>query len=115
MSLIENIRYRLHQAQYRLRSALVPAVLLALFGYFAYHAVSGNHGLLALRELEREHDVIAARAAATATERRRMEAHVTRLRRDNLDPDLLDERARAALGFTNRNELVIYLDKYPSQ
>lgn len=106
MSLIENI-------QYRLRLAVVPAVLLALLGYFAYHAVSGNHGLLALKELEREHDLIQARAEVTATERSRLEARVARLRPDNLDPDLLDERARAALGFTERGEMVIFLSKKP--
>ncbi len=106
MRFIENI-------QYRLRQAVAPAVLLALLGYFAYHTVSGNHGLLALRDLEREYETIRVRAEATATERARLEARVGNLRPDNLDPDLLDERARETLGFTARGELVIYLDKTP--
>lgn len=106
MRLIENI-------QYRLRQAVAPAVLLALLGYFAYHAVSGNHGLLALKDLEREYETIRASAGDVAAERSRLEARVARLRPDNLDPDLLDERARLALGFTERGEMVIFLDKQP--
>ena len=59
MRLIENI-------QYRLRQAVAPAVLLALLGYFAYHAVSGNHGLLALKDLDREYETIKASAGEVA-------------------------------------------------
>ena len=106
MGLLENI-------QYRLRQAVAPAALLAVLAYFAYHAVSGNHGLLALRDLEREYETIQAKAKATAEERARLQARVANLRPDNLDPDLLDERARETLGFTARNELVIYLKKQP--
>lgn len=101
MGFIEHIRFRM-------RRAAAPAFILALIAYFAFHAISGNHGLLALRDLNAEFQVLKLEAAVTAGQRARLEADVSRMRRDNLDPALLDERARDVLGFARRDEVVIY-------
>lgn len=104
MKFIQQIRLRLVQA-------LAPTFILAAIFYFGYHAFQGNHGLLKLREVRAEMDLLAGEAAAVGAERRALEIKVNNLRRDNLDLDLLDERARAVLGFVESNEIVIYTDR----
>ena len=102
MRLIEHI-------QYRMRQAVAPAVMLTLIVYFAYHTVSGNYGLLALRDLDREYEALKVEADTAARDRARLEDRSARLRRDNLDPELLDEQARAVLGFSRRDEVVLLM------
>lgn len=103
MKFVEQIRFRLGQA-------LCPALALMAIFYFSYHAVQGNHGLLTLKELNAEMAELEVRAAEAGAERQALEIKVNNLRPDNLDLDLLDERARAVLGFQERDEIVIFLD-----
>ena len=100
MRFIDHMRYRIGRA-------LKPTLFLMIFGYLGYHAIQGNYGLLAFNELETELQELALKAAEVSAERGLLESRVARLRRDNLDPELLDERARAVLGFTRREEIVI--------
>ena len=94
----------------RLKKALGPALFLAAVFYFGYHAVEGDHGLLALRDLNNELAELEARASAVEAEKQKLEFKVANLRRDNLDLDLLDERVRDVLGFHEPNEVVIFRD-----
>jgi len=103
MKFVEHIRFRLGQA-------LGPALILVAIFYFGYHAVQGNHGLLKLRELRAEMVVLEDRATEVQVEKLALENKVNNLRRDNLDLDLLDERAREVLGFQEQDEVVIFLD-----
>jgi cell division protein FtsB len=91
----------------RLRDALPPLGYLALCGYFAWHAVHGDFGLLA-RERRLE-DIAAARTmlARAETERDAMERRVAGLRGDRIDRDQLDERARTLLNLVGKDEIVI--------
>ena len=98
------------QIRFRLGQALGPALALMAIFYFSYHAVQGNHGLLTLKELNAEMAELEVRAAEAGAERRALEIKVNNLRPDNLDLGLLDERARAVLGFQERDEIVIFLD-----
>ncbi|HXV73931.1 MAG TPA: septum formation initiator family protein [Sphingomonadales bacterium] len=104
--LLRNIRYRLGKA-------LGPAFLMMALAYFAYHAIEGNRGLLALRALNADLALLEGKAAAVKAERQALEAKVTNLRRDNLDLDLLDERARDVLGYSEPGEVVIFTDPTP--
>jgi cell division protein FtsB len=82
-------------AKRRAQAAVLPAVFLALCGYFAYHATHGTRGLLA-RDA-RTAEIAAARTllASAEAERDAMERKVSGLRSDRLDRDVLEERARA--------------------
>jgi len=91
----------------RLRRAGPPAVFIALMAYFLYHAVQGEHGLLALKALDARADQLAPRAAALRAERRALEARVALMQPDNIDPDLLDEEVRRRLGYVRPGEIVI--------
>ena len=91
----------------RLRDALPPLGFLALCGYFAWHAVHGDFGLLA-RERRLE-DIATARAVLVRAEAERdsMERRVAGLRGDRIDRDQLDERARTLLNLVGKDEIVI--------
>jgi cell division protein FtsB len=91
----------------RLKALLLPAILLAVAGFFVWHTMHGERGTLA-----RERRVEDIRAATTALETARTEQaavlrRVNGLRADRLDRDQLDERARALLNLTQPGELVV--------
>jgi cell division protein FtsB len=90
-----------------LKGVLVPAVFLSVSGYFAWHAVHGERGLMARDK--READITAARAALqqAETERDSMERRVAGLRGDRLDRDQLEERARSLLNMVGRDEVIV--------
>jgi len=90
-----------------LKGVLVPAMFLAVSGYFAWHAVHGERGLLARDK--RQGDIVAARAALQQAEAERdaMERRVTGLRGDRLDRDQLEERARSLLNMVGRDEVIV--------
>lgn len=85
----------------------MPCLFLALSGYFAWHAMHGERGLIA-RE-QRLADIVAARADLVRAEADRdaMERRVAGLRGDRVDRDQLDERARALLNMVGRDEIII--------
>jgi cell division protein FtsB len=90
-----------------LKGVLVPAVFLAVSGYFAWHAVHGERGLMARDK--RQADIAAARAELQRAEADRdaMERRVAGLRGDRLDRDQLEERARSLLNMVGRDEVVV--------
>ena len=90
-----------------LKGVLVPALFLAVSGYFAWHAVHGERGLMARDK--RQADIVAARAELTRSESERdaMERRVAGLRGDRLDRDQLEERARSLLNMVGRDEVIV--------
>ena len=100
----------LHEIRSRARQALAPVLGALLIGYFSYHLVQGNHGLIAYSELKANVAVAKDRRAALQAERAGFEARVRLLRPDNLDPDMLEERARAMLNVAHPEEIIILRD-----
>ncbi len=87
---------------------ILPTVLAAsLIGYFGYHALHGERGFLALRELKRDLATVQRVEAQLAAERTLLDRRTALLRADNLDPDLLEERARTLLGYGYPEDLVV--------
>lgn len=91
----------------RLRAAVLPVLFLSCCGYFVWHAIHGERGLIArdaretqLAELRKEREKVAGDLAA-------LERRVQGLRGDRLDRDALDERARQLLNMVGRDEIVI--------
>jgi cell division protein FtsB len=91
----------------RAKEAVLPLLFLSLCGYFVWHAIHGERGLMA-RE-QRTQDIAAAREELGRAEQERdsMERRVAGLRGDRLDRDQLDERARALLNMVGKDEIVI--------
>ncbi len=91
----------------RAQAAVPPLVFLALTGYFLWQATRGVHGLdnYAQRQQDlhaAQADLTAAQAEVGAWERRVDGLHTTRL-----DPDALDERARAMLNLSDPADIIV--------
>jgi cell division protein FtsB len=82
----------------------------ALFiGYFAANAFTGNHGLRAQQDLEQQLTAMKSDLMQLKAERALWERRVSLLRADRIDPDMLDERARALIGYTDQRDLTLLL------
>lgn len=82
-------------------------ILAALSAYFLYAAVWGTDGLLALREREQRVAALEAELAIVQEERETLEQQNRGLSLESVDLDLLDERARAVLGYARPDELIL--------
>ena len=83
----------------------------ALFiGYFAANAFTGNHGLRAQQDLEQQLTAMKGDLMQLKAERAVWERRVSLLRADRIDPDMLDERARALLGYVDPRDLTLLLN-----
>jgi len=98
----------------RLRSILTALglyVLAALLiGYFGVNAFSGNHGLKAKQDIDLQTASLSIELARLQVERRQWERGIALLKSRGLDPDMLDERARALLDYAHPNDLTLMLD-----
>jgi cell division protein FtsB len=95
----------------RARRILIPLMLYgvsaALAAYFMHNAQIGRHGLEAQQQYEAEVAELDTELQAARTERSEWERRIALLRSDQIDRDLLEERARIVLGRVHRNDLVI--------
>ncbi len=86
---------------------VIYILLIAVLAVFGHSALQGEHGLGALRQAEALEAELTVELAGVGEERRALANLVGRLDERNLDLDLLEERARAMLGYVRREELVI--------
>ncbi len=95
----------------RLRSVLTAlglyCVAAALIGYFWFHAYSGQRGLRAKHEIDQQMIALTDELRRLKSEKGLWERKVALLRADAIDPDMLDERARALLNVAHPNDLVL--------
>jgi cell division protein FtsB len=95
----------------RLRSfftALGLYVLAALLiGYFGINAYTGNLGLRAREDMDKQIGALTAELGQAKAEREQWERRIALLRSDSVDPDMLDERARALLDYADPHDLVL--------
>jgi len=99
----------------RLRSALTALGLYVgaalLIGYFGVNAYTGNHGLKARADLDQQIAQLSVELAALKAERTTWERRVSLLKSDSLDLVMLDERARALLGYLDPHELTLMIKR----
>jgi cell division protein FtsB len=93
----------------RLRSVLNTLALYTIaglvIGYFGVNAYTGSRGLKAKQDLDQQIAQLNGELAALKTERVAWERRVSLLATASLDPDMLDERARALLNYSDPREL----------
>jgi cell division protein FtsB len=97
----------------RLTAFIFPLLACGAAGYFAYHLQTGDHGLEARADLERRKDVLAGELEGLKAVRLRLERDVSLLRPESLDPDMLDERARAILNLAHQDDLIMLKRRHP--
>ncbi|MEM9206524.1 MAG: septum formation initiator family protein [Pseudomonadota bacterium] len=90
------------------RRAAIPLICLGLTGYFGYHVFHGDHGLVGWQRLSAEKSDAQIRLTILKSEEAELESRVSLLRSETLDPDMLDERARALLNYSGENEVVLF-------
>jgi cell division protein FtsB len=95
--------------QSKLKPLLIPAACLLILGYFAFHSVEGDFGLLALQKLKDREAGLLAELDKLTREKNRMEKRVALMRPESLDPDMIDEKARESLNMAHRDDRVILL------
>jgi cell division protein FtsB len=99
----------------RLRSFLNALALYTiaalLIGYFGVNAYTGEHGLIAKRDLDQDIAQLTSELEAGRAERAVWQRRVSLLKSDNIDPDLLDERARQLLDDADPRDLVLMLKR----
>lgn len=98
----------LQELNRRLRHVIGPLIGVGAVAYFAYHTVEGDRGVLAWIRLKNEILEAEMQLAKVATERQALEHRVLLLRPDHLDPDMLEERARAMLNMGREDEVVVF-------
>jgi cell division protein FtsB len=91
----------------RARAIAAPVVFLGITAYFVWSVTQGNRGLVAHSQRvallqQVQEDNVAARAEKDQWERR-----VAGLRASQLNPDTLDERARAMLNLADPTDVVV--------
>lgn len=92
----------------RPRQILAPVIFATVFGYFGYHLVNGDRGLLAMVHLQRENRIADQNLAEAEATRKIWELRVSELRNQSLDPDMLDERARILLNYAGKDDVIIF-------
>jgi cell division protein FtsB len=77
--------------------------------YFAVNAYTGNHGLRAQQDLDQQFASLEVVLDKLKTERAEWQHRVKLLKSESIDPDMLDERARAVLNYMNPRDLTLML------
>jgi len=91
----------------RLRPYLPTAALAFLIVYFAFHAFTGDQGLLTSSQRSETLTAKTRELAALQAQRQDLEVRAKLLRDKSLSADLLEERARSLLGFADPRDYVI--------
>ena len=97
----------------RLRSFLTALGLYVgaalLIGYFGVNAYTGNHGLRAKQDLDQHFAELSDELARLKKERSEWQRKVALLKSESIDPDMLDERARAVLNYLEPREITLMI------
>jgi cell division protein FtsB len=97
----------------RFTAFIFPLLACGAAGYFGYHLQIGEHGLRARADLERRKEVLEGELAGLREVKGRLERDVSLLLSDSLDPDMLDERARAILTLAHPDDLILLKRRQP--
>ncbi|MCE2475207.1 MAG: septum formation initiator family protein [Alphaproteobacteria bacterium] len=106
------ITWSSHRPGHRNRfvSFIRRAALVAVIGYVAFHVLRGDFAPNALLEQKRELQEAESTVAELQTRHDRLQDRVSRLSRESLDLDLLEERVRVMLGWARPGEYVFVVN-----
>jgi cell division protein FtsB len=99
-------RSRTHAALGAIGLYIAAALII---GYFWAHAHSGDHGLKAKQDLVQQAADLTRELTELKEERAAWEHRVSLLRPNAVDPDLLEERARAQPNYMHPRDLTLVL------
>jgi cell division protein FtsB len=89
-------------------TALGLYMLAVLFiGYFGVNAYTGKNGINARQGLDQQIEELATELERARAERALWERRVALLKSDQIDPDMLDERARQLLDYVDPHDVTV--------
>jgi cell division protein FtsB len=91
----------------RTRAVLAPVLFLSVAAFFGWNVTQGNHGLVANAERQAMLRQVQSDNASARAERDGWARRVAGLQASHLDPDTLDERARAMLNLADPQDVVV--------
>ncbi|WP_396593296.1 septum formation initiator family protein [Brevundimonas sp. R86498] len=97
----------------RMKPYALSAFLLLLVVYLGVQALTGERGLLSGAERDALLVAREQQLASLVSQRADLEVRVRNLRADTLSRDLLEERARAVLGFSDPRDYLIRVSATP--
>ncbi|MBY0501171.1 MAG: septum formation initiator family protein [Alphaproteobacteria bacterium] len=89
------------------QKAAAPFMALSVVGYFIYHSIQGDRGILAWVQLQDHLAQSLSQLSAVIKERQDLEERVQALRPESINRDLLDQQVRLNLGYSHPDEIVI--------
>ena len=89
------------------QKAISPFFALSIIGYFIYHSIQGERGILAWIQLQERLAKATNELNAVVQERQVLEDLVCHLKPESLNRDLLDQQVRSQLGYVHSDEIVI--------
>lgn len=93
---------------------LVPVIGFTLCFYFMWPLLQGERSYVRLMALEHEIAAVSGELTQAKAQRVALEKKVVGLRPGSIDRDLLDERARAMLGYRRVEDRVVFQPAPPS-
>ena len=82
-----------------------------VIGYFAVNAYTGNHGLRAQQDLDQQYAALSEELGRLKQERAEWQHRIKLLQSNSIDPDTLDERARAVLNYLDPRDVTMMLKR----
>ena len=90
-----------------LRAVAFPTLCVCGVFYFAHYALNGRYGQGALATLRAENAHLSVQLAGLEAQRERLGHRAGLLASKSVDPDMLDERSRALLGYAHPEDIVV--------
>ena len=87
----------------------MPLITAAFLGYFGYHAFNGYYGIWSRDRLQVDAVRLTTELETLKHQHEELERRVAMLRSDNLDADMVDVEARAALNRLRPDEILLKL------
>ena len=89
---------------------ILPAISMAVVGYFGTYAIWGNRGILALEDTQAELGIRQQQLAEVQASRQRLEHRIALMSQH--DPDLVEELARTQLMDGAPNQVAVPRSKH---
>ena len=91
---------------------VVPAISLAVVGYFGGYAIWGNRGILALEDTQARLGIQQQQLSQLQNNRARLEHRIGLMDKNGADPDLIEELARTELMTAAPNQVAVSRNRH---
>ncbi len=91
---------------------VVPAISLAVVGYFGGYAIWGNRGILALEDTQARLGIQQQQLSQLQNNRARLEHRIGLMEKNGADPDLVEELARTELMTAAPNQVAVSRNRH---